>query len=288
VKIHPTAVVSPQADLAHDVEIGPLCVVEAGTVIGLGTHLASHVVLKRGTTLGADNQILDGAVLGGLPQHTSLPEQLGTLVVGDSNVVRENATLHRSLRAGECTRVGHHNLLMVGCHVGHDCVIGDHVVLTNNVMLGGHVEVGDRAYLGGGAAAHQFVRIGGLAMVGGYARVIRDVPPFFLLDGDTGMVVGLNRIGLSRAGLSSDAVKQLKAAYRVVYRQGLTWNEVQTTLGDRFGDGPAAELARFLTGGTRGFAQERRIPPGATIRIHDSHQDTLPHEDQADFRAEAG
>ncbi len=125
-------------------------------------------------------------------------------------------------------------------------------------------------------------------MVGGYARVTRDVPPFFLLDGDTGMVVGLNRVGLRRAGLSSDEINQLKAAYRVVYRQELTWNEVQATLGDQFGDGPAAELARFLTGGTRGFAQERRTPPGATIRIHDSHQDTKPLWDEAGFRAEAG
>ena len=267
-KIHPSAAVSLQAELASDVEIGPFCVVEARTTIGRGTRLASHVVIKTGTTLGADNEVCDGAVLGGLPQHIQPPDSPGALVIGDTNVIRENATLHRSLYCDQSTRVGDHTLLMVGSHVGHDCAIGDHVVLTNNVMLGGHVEIGSRAYLGGGAAVHQHARIGRLTMIGGYAQVKRDVPCYLLVDGDTGMVVGLNRIGLRRAGYSPDDIQQLRSAYQIIYRQGLTWDEVHVALAEQFSQGPAAELAEFLTGGTRGFVQERRTPPGATIRIH--------------------
>ncbi len=293
-KIHPSAVVSLQAELAGDVEIGPFCVVESGTTIGPGTRLASHVVIKTGATLGADNQVHDGAVLGGLPQHIEPPESPGSLVIGDANVVRENVTLHRSLYREQVTRIGDHTLLMVNSHVGHDCTIGDHVVLTNNVMLGGHVEIGSRAYLGGGAAVHQHTRIGRLTMIGGYAQVKRDVPCYLLVDGDTGMVVGLNRIGLRRAGYSPAEIDQLKSAYKIIYRQGLAWDEVHAALADQFSQGPAAELAQFLTGGTRGFVQERRTPPGATIRIHQDDaqqvaaQQVAVQQDGPTIRSQAG
>jgi len=294
VKIHPSAAISLQAELASDIEIGPFCVVESGTTIGRGTRLASHVVIKTGTTLGADNEVCDGAVLGGLPQHAQPPESPGSLVIGDTNVIRENATLHRSLYTDQVTRVGDHTLLMVGSHVGHDCTIGDHVVLTNNVMLGGHVEIGSRAYLGGGAAVHQHTRIGRLTMIGGYAPVKRDVPCYLLVDGATGMVVGLNRIGLRRAGYSPDDIQQLKAAYQIIYRQGLAWDEVHAALAEQFSQGPAAELATFLSGGTRGFVQERRTPPGATIRIHqtDGQQADVPQvnaqQAESAIRSQAG
>lgn len=266
--IHPTAVVSSQAMLANDVEIGPFCVIEPDVHVDAGTRLASHVVLKQGTTLGRDNQVFDGAVLGGMPQHLNMPPEPGRLVVGRGNIIRENTTLHRSLSRDGFTRVGDGNLLMVGSHVGHDCVVGNNVVLTNHVLLAGHVEVGDRAYFGGAAAVHQFCRIGQLTMIGGMARVAKDVPPYMLLDGDTCMVVGLNRVGLRRAGYTQDEIAQLKAAYRVIYRHNLTWNDVLASLALQFTDGPAAALHEFLTGGSRGFVQERRTPPGATLRIH--------------------
>ncbi|MCA9240898.1 MAG: hypothetical protein KDA37_11895, partial [Planctomycetales bacterium] len=162
-------------------------------------------------------------------------------------------------------------LLMVGSHVAHDCTVGNNVVLTNNAMLGGHVEVGDRAYLAGGAAVHQFCRVGRIAMVGGLARVTQDVPPFVLIDGESFAVVGLNKVGLRRAGLLLEEVRDLKAAYQIFYRSGLTFEERLETISAEFLHGPAAEFGEFFLGGSRGFVRERRTPPGATIRpIHDA------------------
>ena len=139
-------------------------------------------------------------------------------------MIREHVTIHRAMHAGHETVLGDDCLLMVGAHVAHDCHVGNHVILTNGVMLGGHVQVGDRACLGGNAAVHQFCRIGRLAMVGGCTKVVQDVPPFVLTDGPGSMIVGLNRIGLRRAGLDRNEIEQLKAAYRLIYRQGLTFD----------------------------------------------------------------
>ncbi|MEX2305945.1 MAG: acyl-ACP--UDP-N-acetylglucosamine O-acyltransferase [Pirellulales bacterium] len=265
--IHPLAVVSPHAELGTNVRIGPFCVVEAGVVLGDGCHLAGRVTVKSGTEVGRDNLVLEGTVLGGMPQHINMPEHPGTVSIGDGNVFRENATVHRALEAGNVTRIGNRCLFMVDAHVAHDCTVGNHVVLTNGSMLGGHVEVGDKAYLGGAAAVHQFCRIGRLAMIGGMARVIRDVPPFAMLDGATAMVVGLNKVGLRRAGFTADEFAELKSAYRVIYRRGLTWQEMLDTLRLQFPSGPAAEFLPFFLGGKRGFVQERRTPPGAIVRL---------------------
>jgi UDP-N-acetylglucosamine acyltransferase len=267
VSIHPLAVVSPHAELGTNVRIGPFCVVEAGVVIGDGCHLASRVTVKSGTQLGRDNLVLEGSVLGGMPQHIHMPEHPGTTEIGEGNVFRENCTVHRALEAGHITQVGNRCLFMVGAHVAHDCTVEDNVVLTNGTMLGGHVTVGTKAYLGGAVAVHQFCRIGRLAMIGGLSRVVRDVPPFVTLDGATAMVVGLNKVGLRRAGFTGSEFGELKAAYRVVYRSGLTWQEMLDSLRDQFTSGPAAEFLPFFLGGKRGFVQERRTPPGAIVRL---------------------
>jgi UDP-N-acetylglucosamine acyltransferase len=277
VSIHPLAVVSPHAEVGANVRIGPFCVVEAGVKLGDGCHLTGRVTVKSGTVLGRDNLVMDGTVLGGMPQHIHLPEYPGVVVIGDGNVIRENVTVHRALEAGHVTTIGSRCLLMVGSHVAHDCTVGDGVILTNNTLLGGHVSVSDKAYVGGGVAIHQFCRIGRLAMVGGLARVLRDVPPFVTIDGDTAMVVGLNKVGLRRAGFTAEEFVQLKTAYRVMYRSGLTWNEMLDALGVQFTTGPAAEfLPFFLAGGKRGFVQERRMPPGAIVRLVRDDTDDVP------------
>lgn len=265
--IHPTAVVSPEAALGSDVSIGPFCVVEPGVVIGAGSTLAARATVKAGVRMGRANQVGEGAVIGGLAQHLCPPDEAGTVLIGDRNVFRENTTVHRAMHGGVATTIGDDCLLMVGAHVAHDCMIGSRVILTNNVMLGGHVSVGDRACLGGGAAVHQHCRVGRLAMVGGMARVTQDVPPFVTLDGQTGLVVGLNRIGLRRAGCDRHEVATLKLAYQVVYRSGLSLEERLATLAEGLHGELAAELADFLAGGTRGFVRERRTPPGATLRV---------------------
>jgi UDP-N-acetylglucosamine acyltransferase len=267
VTIHPLAVVSPDAKLADDVEVGPFSVIESGATLAAGCRIASHVVIRSGTHLGEGNHVFEGAILGNLPQHTSMPKNPGRLEIGDRNVIRENVTLHRSLYTDGVTRIGNNCLLMVNSHVAHDCVLGDGVILTNNVMLAGHVEVGDRAYLAGAVAVHQFCRVGRLAMVGGLARARQDVPPFVTVDGGSTMVVGLNKVGLRRAGFDRTELSQLKAAYQLIYRSGAAWNDMLTELESEFTAGPAAEFAPFFRAGTRGFVQERRTPPGAIVRL---------------------
>jgi UDP-N-acetylglucosamine acyltransferase len=274
VPIHPLAAVSQYAQVGIGVSIGPFCVVEPGVEIGDGCQLASRVVVKTGTRLGRENHVFEGAVLGGLPQHIHMPENPGRVEIGDGNVIRENVTIHRALESDHVTRIGNSCLLMVGSHIAHDCTLGNNVILTNNVMLAGHVRVDDRAYLSGAAAVHQFCRIGRLAMVGGLARVRQDVPPFVTIDGGTTMVVGLNRVGLRRAGFTPDEMHQLKLAYRLIYRGGLAWDEMLDVLRLEFPAGPAAEFEPFFRVGSRGFVQERRTPPGATVRlVRDDEED---------------
>jgi UDP-N-acetylglucosamine acyltransferase len=204
-----------------------------------------------------------------------MPEYPGRVVIGDGNVMRENVTVHRAMESEKVTRIGNGCLLMVGSHVAHDCTVGNNVILTNNSMLGGHVTVGDRAFVSGGVAVHQFCRIGRLAMVGGLARVTRDVPPYVTVDGGSTMIVGLNRVGLRRAGFTSQQLIDLKDAYRVIYRSGLPWDEMLDKLQTEFTEGPAADFLTFFLGGhSRGYVQERRTPPGATVRIVRDEQET--------------
>lgn len=277
--IHPLAAVSPYAVLGRDVKVGPFSVVEPGVEIGDGTTLAARVVVRTGTSLGRNNIVCEGAVLGGMPQHLHMPEYPGRVVIGEGNVFRENVTVHRAMESEKVTRIGNGCLLMVNSHVAHDCTLGNNVILTNNSMLGGHVTVEDKAYVSGGVAVHQFCRIGRLAMVGGLARVRQDVPPYVMVDGGSTMIVGLNRVGLRRAGFTSQQLVDLKEAYRVIYRSGLPWDEMLDKLQTEFTDGPAADFLQFFLGGhARGFVQERRTPPGATVRIVRDDQESSDGE----------
>lgn len=274
-QIHPLAVVHPSAELGRDVAIGPFSIVERGVTLGDECILESHVVIKQGVTLGPSNHLFEGAVIGGLPQHLRMPERTGTVTIGAHNTLREHVTIHRALHEHESTTVGDSNLLMAGAHVAHDCRVGSHAIFANNALLAGHVLVEDRAYLSGNVAVHQFCRIGCFAMVGGLARVIKDVPPYVTIDGSSGYVVGLNTIGLRRNGFSNEELGQLKAAYRLIYRSGLKWKQVLAQLEAEFAVGPAARFAEFFAGGTRGIVPERRIPPSATLKLaaeaHEEH-----------------
>ena len=286
-KIHPSAIVSPAAVLEGEVEIGPYCIVEAGVQIAAGCRLVANASIRTGTTLGSETIVCEGVVLGGLPQHTHPPAELGGVVIGRRNVIREHATVHRAMHLGENTRVGDDCLLMVGAHVAHDCQVGSNVILTNGAMLGGHVEVGDRACLGGNSAVHQFCRIGRLAMVGGCTKVVQDIPPFVLTDGATALIVGLNRVGLRRAKLSREEILSLKAAYRLIYRDGLSFRETIAALQQHFPHGVASEFAEFFQGGERGFVQERRSPPRVTLRVHPAVDDIEDERAPAELRRKA-
>lgn len=272
-QIHPTAVVDSRAEIGHDVVIGPFCIVEAGAVVGDGCRLEARSVVKGRTVLGIDNEIGEGTVVGGRAQHLHQHDPGGTLTIGNHNRIRENVTLHRGWNNDAATVVGDHNMLMVGCHVGHDTRVGSHCVLVNHVLLGGHVQVEDRAYVGGAVAVHQFCRIGRLAMIGGLARVVQDVPPFVMVEGGVAQVVGLNKVGLRRNGYTPEQVLQLKEAYRVIYREGRRWTEVLEILERDFATGPAAVFHEFLKQGKRGFVPERSISRRATLKLVDPRQD---------------
>jgi UDP-N-acetylglucosamine acyltransferase len=254
------------------VQIGPFCVVESGANIGPGCIIESRVVVKEHTSLGANNRVFEGAVLGGLPQHVHVPENPGRVTIGSGNTIRENVTVHRALVPDHATTIGDNCMLMVNAHVAHDCHLGNNVIVTNNVMLAGHVRVDDRAYISGAAGVHQFCRIGVLAMVGGQAHLAQDVPPYVTVDGLSSLVVGLNKVGLRRAGYSPAAIQELMAAYRVIYRSGLRWAEILEQLRTRFPVGPAALFYEFLSTTARGIVSERRAPPGATIKLRENEE----------------
>jgi UDP-N-acetylglucosamine acyltransferase len=273
VKIHPLAVIDPRADISPSVEIGPFCVIEPNVVIGDECKLESHVVIKEGTVLGDNNYIAEGAVLGGAPQHVAAPDESGTVIIGSGNTIREHVTVHRALNAGTATIMGDDNMLMAGSHLAHDCRIGSRIIMANSALLAGHVTVGDRATISGAVVVHQFTRIGEFTMVGGQARIVQDVPPYMLVDGLSSNIVGLNRVGLKRAGFKAKEMKQLKAAYNVIYRQGLTWNEILATLESDFDEGPAHVFRPFLASTTRGIISEGRPTHSQTRPINRNEDD---------------
>ncbi len=283
VSIHPLANVSPEARLGVGVKVGAFATVESDVELGDHCVVASGAIVKAGVTAGAENEFCEHAVIGGAPQHAGKPQHTGRVSIGSKNVFREYVTIHRALKPGTTTTVGDGNYVMAGAHFGHDSVVGNNAIFANGAMLGGHVAVEDRAFVSGAVAVHQFCRIGRLAMVGGHARVVQDVPPFMLLDGQSGCIVGLNVVGLRRSGHSSDDIAALKGAYRLIYRRGLAWKDVLEALRAEFPTGPATHLHAFLSTGTRGFAQERRAPPAATLRLR------VPDEDaEAPIRIKAG
>ena len=284
VSIHPLALVSPEAELGVGVTISAFATIEAGVSLGDYCAVGSGAVIKSGVSIGSNNEICEHSVIGGQPQHTARPETVGTVVIGSNNVFREGVTIHRALKPDGQTRVGDHNYLMAGAHLGHDTHLGNNCVFANNSLAGGHVIIEDRSFVSGAVAIHQFCRVGQFSMIGGHARVVQDVPPFMLIDGQSGSIVGLNTIGLRRAGYPADELTSLKAAYRVIYRRGLPWTEVLETLKTEFTTGLAAHLHTFLAQGRRGFVQERRAPPSsaATLRLR------IADEEKRNIRAKAG
>lgn len=282
--IHPTALVSSLACIERDVVIGPYCVIESEVSLGSGCRLEARVVVKNGTTLGPNNHVFEGTVLGGMPQHVNMPENPGRVIIGSGNTIRENVTIHRALDEEDATILGNNSLLMVNTHIAHDCRVGNNTIFANNAMLAGHVTVGDRAYVSGAVAVHQYCRIGSLAMVGGQSHIVKDVPPFVTVDGGSSLVVGLNQIGLRRAGHSSEEVGRLKQAYRLIYRSSLSWNEILAQLQEEFSEGLAAQFYQFLANTTRGIVSERRLPPGATIKLRHDEESDSQQRDSLRFR----
>ena len=257
-EIHPTAVVSPRAEIAAGVRVGPYAVVEDDVEIGAGCEIGAHAVVKRFTTLGARNRVYEHAVLGGEPQDVKFHGEPSRLVVGDDNLIREHTTLHRASGEGEETRVGSRNFLMIGVHVAHNCDIGDDNVFANGAALAGHIVVEDHAFLSNDAGCHQFVRIGRYAMVGGKSKIVQDVLPFYTTDGNPARVRGLNTVGLRRAGIAVEERRALRLAYSLLFRSGGgTLEERLARLGEIESE-HVRHLADFIRASRRGFTRAGR------------------------------
>ena len=223
--IHPTAIIHPHARLHPTVQVGPYAVIGDRVTIDAGTVIDAQVVVRDFVEIGADNHIFSGAVIGGDPQDLKFAGAESWVKIGDRNRIREFVTINRATGEGAATILGNDNLLMAYVHVAHDCVIEDHVVISGSVALAGHVHIESRAVLGGLVGIHQFVHVGGYAMLGGMSRVVQDVPPFMLVEGNPALVRSLNLVGLRRAGINREEISQLKKAFRLLYRSGHTIRE---------------------------------------------------------------
>lgn len=219
-RIHATAIISPQADVGHNVDIGPFAIVEGAVRIGADCLIRPHAVLCGPLTMGRGNQVFSGAILGERPQHLKYKDEPTRLEIGDDNVFRENVTVHRGTTQAWVTRIGHHNYLMAGSHIGHDSVVGNHCIFANGALVGGHCVIEDNVYLSGNSAVHQFIRIGRLCMLQGCSAATKDLPPFVINHG-VNVTIGVNVVGMRRAGLSHAQIDAVRKAYHILFRQGL-------------------------------------------------------------------
>ncbi len=258
--VHSTALIDPESEIAPDVQIGPYSIIEGPVSIGPGCVIEGHVCLSGPLVMGRDNFVGHGAVLGKSPQHRGYRGESTSLRIGDGNVFREHVTVHRgTVQGGGETRIGNHNLFMIGSHVGHDTHVGNHCTLINGALVAGHVTLFDNCILSGHAAIQQRVRIGRLAMIGGLGSTTKDVPPFVLQQGYNS-VSSLNTIGLRRAGFCSETIAALREAFRILYKEGRT----QVAAIERIAAdlGKVAEVAEFIA-----FIRESSL--GITLRCSD-------------------
>ncbi len=244
-KVHPTALIHPEAKLHESVEVGPYAVIGPKVRIGAGTRVGSHAVIEGRTELGERNRVFQFASVGAVPQDLKYAGEDTQLIIGDDNQIREFTTLHIGTNGGGgITRIGNKNLFMAYSHVAHDCRLGDSCVLANSAALAGHVEVGNHVAFGGLSAVHQFTRIGDHAFIAGGAMVAMDVPPYCTAQGDRAELVGLNTVGLARHGFSDDQIARVKDAYKVLFRSKLGLNEAIAKLKAEYGG--HAEIDVFL------------------------------------------
>lgn len=256
VNIHPTAIVDPQAQLGEGVTIGPYSIVEAGVSIGDGTMVGAHCVITGKTSIGRKNRIFTGAIVGSEPQDVKYHGEATFLEIGDENIIREYVTINPGTGEGSKTVIGNDNWLMIQAHVGHNCLINNHVKLANGVMLGGHAHIEDYATVGGGTPVHQFVRVGCHAMVGGGFRIVQDVIPYMMAGDEPLRIYGVNQVGLERNHFPKETIDLLKKAHRVIFRQNLTVKEaVQVLLSDFPSLPEIRHLVDFLGSSSRGIVR---------------------------------
>lgn len=255
-KIHPSAIVDPRAELDEDVEIGPYCIIGPDVKIGRGTRLLSNVRIDGPAVIGEGNTIFHGAAIGGLPQDLGFKGERSGVRIGNGNLIREYATIHRGTGEGTETVVGDGNFLMAYSHLGHNVRVGNNCIIVNTAQIGGYGVVEDYAYISAFVPVHQFTRIGKMAMVAGSTRVNQDIPPFMMAMGYEARIIGVNRVGLMRRGFSSDRIDVIKEAYRILYREGLSLPSALERLTTEFPDNEdIAYLVNFIKNSKRGITR---------------------------------
>lgn len=254
--IHPSAVIHPKAQVDPTCEIGPYCVIGEHVTLGANCQLHSHVVIDGHTTLGQGNEIFPFASIGLKTQDLKWKGGVTRTVIGDNNTFREYVTIHSATSDGEVTSVGSNNHILAYCHLAHNVTLGSHVIMSNVATLAGHVTVEDRAVIGGLAAVHQFCRIGKFAMIGGCSKVVQDVPPFMIADGNPAETRTINKVGMERHGISEQAQIALRSAYKILFREGLSIPNALTKVELELPSLPEVQhLIQFVRSSERGISK---------------------------------
>jgi UDP-N-acetylglucosamine acyltransferase len=254
--VHPTAVIHPRARVGEDCYVGPYCVIGEHVSLGPRCRLLSHVVIDGHTRLGADNEIFPFASIGLKTQDLKWKGGITRTEIGDHNTFRESVTVNSATGDGETTIVGSHNHILAYCHVAHNCVLGNHIIMSNVATLAGHVTVEDHAVIGGLVAVHQFCRIGRMSMIGGCSKVVQDVPPFMMADGNPAETRTINKVGLERNAVSDESHAALRQAFKILFREGLTISNALKQIEKKLASvAEVRELVEFVRLSERGISK---------------------------------
>ena len=254
--VHPTAIIDPQASLGAGVTVGPYAVIGPHVEVGDGTEIMAHVVLDGWTKIGKECRFFPFYSIGSEPQDLKFHGEKSYVCIGARSVFRESVTVSRATGEGEETRIGNDCLFQANTHIAHNCIVGNNVIMSNCAGLAGHVVVEDRVVIGGMAGIHQFVKVGRNCMIGGLAKVVQDIPPFVIVDGQPARCIGLNSVGLSRAGIPEAVRSDLKKAFRLLYRSGLNLRQAIAAMEQELDSSEEVEhFLRFLRNAERGICR---------------------------------
>jgi UDP-N-acetylglucosamine acyltransferase len=252
-RIHPTAIISPLAELGPEVQVGPFAIIEGSVTVGAGSIIHARAHLIGSLTLGCRNQVFENTVLGGKPQHFTYANEPTSVEIGDDNIFRENVTVNRGTTSSYVTRIGNKNYFMCGSHVGHDCVVGNHCILVNGALLGGHVTMMDHAYMSGNTGVHQHCRLGRFSFLSGTSATTKDIPPF-IMQQETNVVVGVNIVGMRRGSCTSEQISAIRRLYHIVYLQGMSLPNALSRVEKEMGHiDVVAEFVQFARSSKRGI-----------------------------------
>jgi UDP-N-acetylglucosamine acyltransferase len=261
--IHPTAIIGENAKLGRNCTVGPYAVIDGTVTIGEDTSVGPGTVITGNTVIGKGNKIHGHVYIGNLPQDVAYTESETFVKIGDNNIIREFATIHRGTKEGSATVIGDNNFFMVASHVAHNCKIGNNIIMVNGASLAGYVEVQDHAFVSGFVGVHQFVRIGGYTICGFFSKITKDIPPYMMVDGNPASVRGLNLVGLKRKGFSTERRETIKSAFKILYRSG---NSISRSLSELEKMEPPSDdikyLVEFIRGSRRGVLL--KSPDGAS------------------------